>query len=76
MKDHYDFSKAVRRNPYYDELAKHGYTVQITREENGEEIIVEEYRVSPEEVRETNRIIQEHNAVLRGTSIYMRGQNA
>jgi hypothetical protein len=40
---------------------KHGYTVRVFREENGEEITVEEYRVTPEEAQETSRIIQESN---------------
>ena len=45
MKDHYDFSNAVR-NPFADVLIKEGYTIRVHRK-NGQ---VEELKVSPEDI--------------------------
>jgi hypothetical protein len=45
----------VRGNPFLERSSKYGCRVRVFREENGEEITVEEYRISPEEVMENAR---------------------
>jgi hypothetical protein len=57
MKEHYDFSKAVRKNPYIESLKK-GYKVRVTRGEGDDMEIVEEYFVPPDEPAEQQRAAQ------------------
>jgi len=51
MKDFYDFSKGFRNTERARRLRENGCTIQVTREEDGKEVVVEEYFVSPEEMQ-------------------------
>jgi len=51
MERKYDLSKAFRNTERAERLRKNGCTIQVTREEDGKEVVVEEYFVSPEEMQ-------------------------
>jgi len=54
MKDHYDLSKAFRNTERARRLRENGCRVIVTREENGKEVVVEDYFVTPEEIVASN----------------------
>jgi hypothetical protein len=65
--------KQWKKNPFLERSSKYGRSVRVFREENGEEITVREYFVSPEEVRENaRRALESHEEFVNS----LRNQNA
>ena len=54
MEREYDLSKFFRDPERARRLRKNGHRVIVTRRENGKEVIVEDYFVSPEQIAEEN----------------------
>ena len=66
MKDHYDFSKGFRNTERARRLRENGCRIMVTREENGKEVVVEDYFVTPEEIQASN---EKRDAILRSRRV-------
>ena len=62
MKDYYDFSKGFRDPERAKRLKEKGCKITVTRGEGDEEVVVEEYFVTPEEIQAHDKLRKSRKA--------------